>query len=464
MDNNLFIPKTIRVGFQKRDDTFTGKLAYVIYFDAQGNLRQEKSWHQRRDREINFIDFENTPKPNFVLNKGVHRQGYFGSGRNVIRVYDQRDFEFEITVDNLLGILMHSDVSKRDIMEECVYAWSGKNLVLLPVNSVEYQNSVKHTEKQAVKMSTKDFVKGYTYIKKKSEQHCVYLGYYHFYEPQPDYVYGKDGKQYFTAYGWQKEKGKKHVFAIQLPETSSIRFEYLSPAQLGGVVDANVHDEYASILDEFLTSFSGAQVAKYEVFMPDNETIKKKLEGKIRLHIQQMRSNHGGNITGYLNNGSYVRYFFSEHNGMEIVYGRFDENNQEGLIPVRSEYSDLFYNYGTYFVKEGSAGDFLTRIAEGQPWSLDEIELSFIHSRSMNRDQAKIIQEFLNKRGRNISVIDKQYEKYGSVKYNVLTNTDGSENITFSYTEMLDLLREQNVGRGLRAYFEGCETPVTLKE
>ena len=30
---------------------------------------------------------------------------------------------------------MHSDVSKRDIVEEMVYAWNGKDLVLLPVNS-----------------------------------------------------------------------------------------------------------------------------------------------------------------------------------------------------------------------------------------------------------------------------------------------------------------------------------------
>jgi hypothetical protein len=32
MRSNIFIPDRINVGFQERKDTYTGKLAYVIYF------------------------------------------------------------------------------------------------------------------------------------------------------------------------------------------------------------------------------------------------------------------------------------------------------------------------------------------------------------------------------------------------------------------------------------------------
>ena len=32
----IFIPKKINVGFQNRKDTYTGKLAYVIYYDEDG--------------------------------------------------------------------------------------------------------------------------------------------------------------------------------------------------------------------------------------------------------------------------------------------------------------------------------------------------------------------------------------------------------------------------------------------
>lgn len=41
--NNIFIPKEITVGFQNREGTYTGKLAYVIYKDENGKLRKEQS-------------------------------------------------------------------------------------------------------------------------------------------------------------------------------------------------------------------------------------------------------------------------------------------------------------------------------------------------------------------------------------------------------------------------------------
>lgn len=44
MKSNLYIPKKIHVGFQKRSDTYTGKLAYVIYEDEKGVLRKQGSW------------------------------------------------------------------------------------------------------------------------------------------------------------------------------------------------------------------------------------------------------------------------------------------------------------------------------------------------------------------------------------------------------------------------------------
>lgn len=43
MNTNIFIPTKINVGFQERKDTYTGKLAYVIYFDEKGKLRKETS-------------------------------------------------------------------------------------------------------------------------------------------------------------------------------------------------------------------------------------------------------------------------------------------------------------------------------------------------------------------------------------------------------------------------------------
>lgn len=39
----IFIPKRINVGFRNRSDTYTKKLAYIIYYDEKGKLRKETS-------------------------------------------------------------------------------------------------------------------------------------------------------------------------------------------------------------------------------------------------------------------------------------------------------------------------------------------------------------------------------------------------------------------------------------
>ncbi len=48
----IFIPTKIKVGYQERKDTYTKKLAYVIYFDEKGKLRKEASWQSWRDKKI----------------------------------------------------------------------------------------------------------------------------------------------------------------------------------------------------------------------------------------------------------------------------------------------------------------------------------------------------------------------------------------------------------------------------
>jgi hypothetical protein len=68
--SKMFIPTKIKVGYQERSGTYTGKLAYVIYFDNKGKLRKEASWEGWRDKKIDPIEFTNVPTSEFVLNKG----------------------------------------------------------------------------------------------------------------------------------------------------------------------------------------------------------------------------------------------------------------------------------------------------------------------------------------------------------------------------------------------------------
>ncbi len=65
----MLIPKRIKVGFNARKDTYTQKLAYIIYYDEQGVLRKEGSWESWRDKNIPPGEYDNEPTEGFVLNK-----------------------------------------------------------------------------------------------------------------------------------------------------------------------------------------------------------------------------------------------------------------------------------------------------------------------------------------------------------------------------------------------------------
>ena len=145
MKTNIFIPTKINVGFQNRSDTYTGKLAYVIYYDEKGKLRKEASWQNWRDEKIPNEIFENEPIEGFVLNKKVGGTRYSWNPRQThTRIYDPRGFEFEITIPNLLWILENCDCIKgKGLQGRFVYGWDGKELVLVPINSPDYQKIQK---------------------------------------------------------------------------------------------------------------------------------------------------------------------------------------------------------------------------------------------------------------------------------------------------------------------------------
>ena len=137
---SLFIPQKIKVGYQNRSDTYSGKLAYVIYYDTKGKLRKEASWNNWRDKKITDNEWDNTPISGFVLNKKVGGYQYhYDMRQTYARVYDPRGFEIEITVPNLLHILECTDcIRGKGLVGEFVYAWDGTELVLLPTSSPDY--------------------------------------------------------------------------------------------------------------------------------------------------------------------------------------------------------------------------------------------------------------------------------------------------------------------------------------
>ena len=273
-DNNthhLFIPKKIRVGFQNRPDTYTKRLAYVIYYDAQGVLRKEKSWDGWRDQQIDPEEYDNTPQDGFVLNKDIRRYGWdhFSSNRSMIRIYDPRGIEFEITPENLIGLLMETTCSKRGIEGQCVYAWHGTELVLLPCGSEEYQKALQFTERQDQKVAAKDMKPGCSYTTKKGEE-VIYIGRYNWYTWK-DYRSGRTCK-------------KAHIFAHpQKPPNTYPGYgqRFFPKSDVSSIATLNNPDpvqNYADLVDEFNGDIHSSAIVKWE-------TTPVKLELKTRVGI-----------------------------------------------------------------------------------------------------------------------------------------------------------------------------------
>lgn len=196
MRDTIFIPKVINIGYQNRNDTFTGKLAYVVYTDEKGTLRKQASWDSWRDKDIEPDTFDNTPTSGFVLNKKVgDTKSHWNFRQAYCRVYDPRGFEFEIAFENLLYILENTNsIVGKGLDGAFVYGWDGKELVLLPTCSPDYKEIEEYTKAMYsdTVIKGKDLVMGYTY-KGKDGALYMYLGkyltyskIYHYNEPSLD--------------------------------------------------------------------------------------------------------------------------------------------------------------------------------------------------------------------------------------------------------------------------------------
>lgn len=206
MQSKLIIPKTINVGFQERKDTYTGKLAYVVYTDDKGVLRKAASWNGWRTESIEPLAYENVPTSGFVLNKKVgDYRGHWDGRKAWIRVYDPRGFEMEISVANLVFILEEcSSIKGKGLEGDFVYAWDRSDMVLLPVSSKDYTESTGYTALQTKKVSARDVVPGCIYTLKDTSK-VMYLGRENWHEIHSDW----DDTQHYVT---EPKTRKLHVF------------------------------------------------------------------------------------------------------------------------------------------------------------------------------------------------------------------------------------------------------------
>ena len=311
--SDLFIPQKIKVGYQDRGGTYTGRLAYVIYYDNKGVLRKEKFWESWRDKKIAPEEFSNAPQDGFCLNKDVKRfnWSHFGSNRSYIRMYDPRGIEFEVTPENLIGILTETDCLKRGLEGKFVYAWKGTELVLLPCGSEEYEKAKQNTERQDQNISAKDLKPGCSYTTKKGKE-VIYIGRFPWYE--------------WNIYRSKPRKGtKQHIFANTDGGKHGGFFNKSDVKFLAHINNPDAVINYADLVDEWNKDVRSSTFEKWE-YSPEDVT-PEDVFGEVDQHgIQNIKYN------GFVERRGNTLYFWSfrgqiPYQQKDIAYFMTDNGN-----------------------------------------------------------------------------------------------------------------------------------------
>lgn len=377
MKNQLNIPPTIRVGYQKRSDTYTGKLGYVIYYDVKGKLRKEpsfESWRhkvggtwaewnsqtQKREegkhgKDMEPVNYDNVPTEGFVLNK---KAGGYSSGWNhratYCRVYDPRGFEFEISIPNLLFILQETNSIKGKGLEgEFVYSWEGKDVVLLPVTSQEYKSSAEFTSLKTLKITKSDMVEGCSYLT-KDEKEVIYLGRYNWYEL--DYI----GHRWSN--GRETSLAKQHIFVyvdeLGKKDGNSKSRYHLTKGFTG--LAKKTSDEPVSNFGEIFEDFANSRFANkpigFDIAPSKINFPKVELDGYGHNESPNgkfYKPNGDGTFTKYSVN--IIKDYEGNYNERKYVFKGYDVTRDEKIL-MKDNKLQIHYDRGTSYSKNSSWG------------------------------------------------------------------------------------------------------------
>ena len=381
MNEKLYIPKKLKVGFNYRNDTYSNKLGYVIYYDDKGKLRKETSWNNWIEKEgdthtyhdgkkyremrisadYNPYDFENTPMSGFVLNKNTGGKSSYNWDDRIsrVRVYDPRGFEIEISIPNLLFILQECISSKGKGLEgEFVYSWSGKELVLLPVCSTEYKESSNFTELQSKRVYAKDMKEGCVYTFKDGEQ-CIYLG---------RHLTKLSNNIYISGYGGTE---KMHIF-YNISEDTYRMEKGFSKIALRVTLEEDYN--YAEYLEKFLKSKFVSEISN--IIFNDKIDI----------------STFDDDISYYMesDNVLYEIYLYMNRGAYAILYNNNIEVRNGLLYNEVNYYCDSFYNKTTGEFERGT--DYFGDVEKSYLFEIEELcEMKLYQSCNIELKSGKVL-------------------------------------------------------------------------
>ena len=174
----IVFPDKFYVGFQKRQLGYKtndkGGYYHIAYLVTDPKLT---SWNNWKDSKIPTMEIINTPRTEYRIFGSTQRsRDWYGSGRNMVYIEHPDGFVFEISVENLVGIHAHMDTIEGEFKGELILSKSGKNLILVPKNSSDYDEVFKNTMMKKTKaLSSKTINPGTKFLTKTNETY-IYLG------------------------------------------------------------------------------------------------------------------------------------------------------------------------------------------------------------------------------------------------------------------------------------------------
>lgn len=302
MKSLMFLPRKIVVGYQFRDDTYTNKLAYVIYRDEKNTLRKEKSWNQWRDENISIDEFDNIPIAGFVLNKNVGGYCDHWMRSSYIRIYDPRGFEFEITLPNLLYILEHSSSTNKKLKGEFVYGWNNSELFLIPVSAPDYPDFKKYTDNifKPEKIKPEQLIVGAKYLLKDNTE-VIYLGKHEIIVKNYYNTFRYDGLNYCYSRAIENSKYNPEQDYIQCCKSFSDKILCISEEK----PHKNTAEMLNNIYNKFNIDFTG--VAYYKPTKKElKEYLKKNIDNEVDVTLYKGNFINNSVFTAVMNKNEYI--------------------------------------------------------------------------------------------------------------------------------------------------------------
>lgn len=169
------------VGIDKtREDITDAPLAFLTPYEdnAAGKKRRDSvdnwlySWYQRdedKDKDKKeAIVVDNIPQSGFKVVDVAER---WTTSNKMARIVDPNGYELEISIANLVDLMLYGLIDKGEIMTECVWGREGPNNRLIPVDSDLYKNALQ--EGQTLDPVVGDIVVG------AHNKRYIYLGRQH---------------------------------------------------------------------------------------------------------------------------------------------------------------------------------------------------------------------------------------------------------------------------------------------